>query len=160
MGASDMEILLSSISSQTLEVYLDKNYLVNLWPNIWCKNSKAIFFLDGNFFVFGISFISPNNACFLCALYGKVTVLFSLAPKYTVQNPFQNKQLCPKFINVIIENKMLHRYGTKSMLLNVTIKVFPLSSHIFIRTCTFFLPWPDVCPQIQYIYLYRLTNLE
>ena len=78
--------------------------------------SKSIFFLDGNFFVFHISFISPQNACFLCTLCGKVTELFSFAPNYNVQNLFWNKQVCPEFINVIIENNLLHRSGAKSTL--------------------------------------------
>ena len=76
----------SSISYQKLAVSPAKNDIVYLWPNLWCNNSKAIFFLDGNFFVYDISFISPKNACFLCALCGKVTKIFSLAPKYTVKN--------------------------------------------------------------------------
>ena len=52
--------IMSSISSQILAVSPSTNDLVVLWPNIWCNNSKAIFFLDGNLFVFDISFISPN----------------------------------------------------------------------------------------------------
>ena len=48
--------ILRSISSQTLAVSPAKNDLVYLQPNLWCNNSKVIFFLDGNFFVFGISY--------------------------------------------------------------------------------------------------------
>ena len=69
--------ILSYISSQTLAVSPANNYLVHMWPNLWWNNSKAVFFLDGNFFVFDISFISPKNVCFLCALFGNVTA-FSL----------------------------------------------------------------------------------
>ena len=64
------EYILSLISSQTLSVPQANNDLVDLWTNIWCNNSIAIFFPDGNFFVFDISLISPLNACFLCALCG------------------------------------------------------------------------------------------
>ena len=129
--------ILSSIYSQTLAVSPAINDLMDLCPNIWCKNSKAIFFLDSNFFVFEICFIYPQNACFLCALCGKVTTFLSLSPKYTVQNTLWNKQVCPKLINVIMENYLLHRSGDKITLWNVTIKVSPLLSHIFIHTCTF-----------------------
>ena len=81
------ESILSSISSQTLAVSPAINYIVDLWPNLWCNNSKAIFFLGANFFVFGICFISPQNACFWCALCGKVTAFLSLSPNYTSYKP-------------------------------------------------------------------------
>ena len=82
--------ILSSIYYQTLSVSPANNDLADLWPNLYCNNYKAIFFLDGNFFFFEISLISPKNACFLWALCVNVTVLFSFAPKYTVQNPLWN----------------------------------------------------------------------
>ena len=40
------EYILGSISSHTLAVSPDINILVNLCPNLWYKNSKAIFFRD------------------------------------------------------------------------------------------------------------------
>ena len=76
--------ILSSVSSQTLEVSPANNYLVDLWPNPWCNNYKASLFLDGNLFIIDISFISPKSVCFLCVLCGNVTIIFSSAPKYTV----------------------------------------------------------------------------
>ena len=33
-----------------------------------------------------------------------------------MQNHLWNKQVCPKFVNLIIENNLLHRSGAKSML--------------------------------------------
>ena len=63
--------------------------------------------------------------------------IFPLSPSYTVQNPLWNKQVCTKLINIIIENNLSHRYGVKSTLCYVAIKVYPLSSHIFIWTCHF-----------------------
>ena len=60
-------------------------------------------FLDGILSIFDVSLISPKNASFLCALYGNVTVFFYFDPKYTVQDPFSNKQVCPDFINVLIK---------------------------------------------------------
>ena len=87
--------ILSSIFSQKLAVSPANNDLVDLWPNLWCYNSRAIFFLAGIFFVFDISFISPKNACFLCAICGNVTAFFYFAPKYTVKNPLWNKQAYP-----------------------------------------------------------------
>ena len=93
--------------------------------------------LDGNFFVFDISFISPKDACFFCAICGNVTAFFSFAQNYTVQNNLWNKQVCPKFINVIIENNPLYKSDAKSTLYNVAIKASPLLSHIFMCTCPF-----------------------
>ena len=52
--------ILRSISSQTLSVSPANNDMADLWPNLWCNNYKAIFFLDGKIFVFGI-FLSPQN---------------------------------------------------------------------------------------------------
>ena len=43
--------ILSSISSQTISVSPANNDMVDLWPNLWCDNSRAIFFLAGNFFL-------------------------------------------------------------------------------------------------------------
>ena len=87
--------ILGSKSSQILSVSPANNYLVDMWPNFWCNISREILFLDGNFFVFDISLIFPKNVCFLCELCGNVTVLLSFSPKYTLQNPFWNKQVCP-----------------------------------------------------------------
>ena len=116
--------------SQTLELSPSDNYLVYLWPNLWCNNSKSIFFLAGNFFVLETSFISLKNECFPCAICGNVTAFFSFALNYTVQNPFWNKQVCPKFINVMIENNLSHKSGINSTLCNVAIEASLLSSHI------------------------------
>ena len=109
-------------------------------------------FLGGNFFDFDICLISPQNACLRYVLCGKPTAFFSLSPKYTVQNPFWNKQACPKFINVILENNLSHISGAKSTVWNVAMKVSPLSSHIFIWICTFYfsVTW---CPSATSIYL-------
>ena len=96
------ESILSSVSSKTLTVSQADNDLVDLWPNLWCNNSREIFFLAGDFFVFDVSLISPNNSCFLGALCGNVTAFLSLDYKYIVQNLFCNKQVCPEFINVMI----------------------------------------------------------
>ena len=93
---------LSSISSQKLAVNPDINDLLDLFPNIWCNNSKATFFLCANFFVFDICFIFTKSSYFRCAICGKLTTFFSLSPKYTVQNTSWDKQVCPKFINVIM----------------------------------------------------------
>ena len=124
--------ILSSISSQILVVSPANNDRVGLWPNLWCNNYKGIFFLDGSILVFEISFIPPKNTCFLCALCGRVTSCFFLLTNYNVKNSFWNKQVCPKLINITIENNLVHRSGAKIMLCNVAIKVSPLSPHIFI----------------------------
>ena len=153
------ESIFSSISSQELAVSPANNDLMDMWPNLWCNNSKPILFLDGNFLFFDFFHISPKNACFLCALCGKLTTFFYLAPKYTMQNPLLNKQLCLKFINVIMNN-MLQISGAKSTLCNFVIKVFPLLSHILFELVLFASTWCDVRPQLQYFYPYLITNLE
>ena len=47
-------------------------------------------------------------------------------------------QVCPAFINIIIENKQSHKSGAKATLYNVAMKVFLFILHIFICTCPFF----------------------
>ena len=47
--------IISYKSSQTLAVSPANKDLVDMCPNFWCNNSKAIFFLSGNFFFFDIS---------------------------------------------------------------------------------------------------------
>ena len=103
--------ILSSTSSQTLSASPANNDLVDLCLNIWCSNSKAIFFLAGNLFFFDLFLIFPVKACFLCALCDNVTAFLLSAPKYTVQNPLWKGQVCPEFINVTIKNNLLHTSG-------------------------------------------------
>ena len=150
--------ILRSASSQTLAVSPAINYLVDLCPNLWCNNCKAIFFLAGFFFDFSILF--PEKACFLTALCGNVAALTSFAPKYTVQNPLWKRHICPAIINVMMENSLSHKSGANSTLYKVSTKVFPLLSHICIRTKHVFLPLRDVCPQLKWIYPYPLMILE
>ena len=152
--------ILISISSQTLSLSPSNNDLVDMWPNLWCNSSKAIFCLDGNFSVFDISFISPKNVCLLCALCCNITEFFSFSPKFTVQNPLWNKQVCLKLIIVMIEITLLHKSGAKSTSCNVAIKLSPLLLQIFIRTWLFVSMWRDVRPQLQYVYMFIITNLE
>ena len=149
--------ILSSISSQTLSVSPSNNDLVDLWHNLWCNNYKAIIFLYGNFLVIKICFIFSKNACLLCVLCGNVTAFFYSAPNYTMKNPLWNKQVCPKLINVIMENNPSHRYGAKITLCNIAIKVYPLLSHIFIHTChfCFAVTW---CPSANSMFLSVFYN--
>ena len=121
--------ILSSTSSHTLAVPPANNDLVDLCPNLWCSNYKAIFFLAGNLFFFDIFLIFPINACLICALCGNVTAFFFSAKKYTVQNYLWKRQ-----VNLMIEINLSHESGAKIMLYNVAMNVFPLSSHICIRT--------------------------
>ena len=107
-------------------------YKVATCPNLWCNNSKTIFFLAGSFF--DTSWIFPEKACFLSALCGNVTVLSYFSPKYTVQISLWKRQVCPAFFDVIMENKLSHESGVNSTLYKVAKKVFPLSSKIYIRT--------------------------
>ena len=149
--------ILSSTSSQTLALFPANNDLVDMFPNLWCSNSKAFLFPAGNLFFFDFSMIFPRKACYLCALCGSVTALFSSAPKYTVQNPLWKRQVCPEFINVIFENNQSRNSGSKSTLCNVAMNFFPLSSHIYIRTWPFCfaVTW---CPSKTSMYLSISSN--
>ena len=75
-------------SPQILALSPANNDLVDLWHNLWSNNSKAIFLLDGKFFVFDISLISHQNECFVSVLGGNVTDFSLLLQVLTVQNPF------------------------------------------------------------------------
>ena len=44
------------------------------------------------------------------------------------------RHVCPAFFNVMMENILSHKSGTNSTLYKVATKVFPLLSHICIRT--------------------------
>ena len=145
------ESILSSISYQKFAVSPSINNLVYLCPNLWCKNPEATFFLGAILFYLYISFVLPKNSCFLCGLCGRVTAFFFSSPKFTVQNSLWNKQVCHKFITLIIENNLSNISGTKSMLCNVTIKGSPLLVHIFIWTCPFCFA-VTFCPSATSIY--------
>ena len=62
----------------------------------------------------------------MCAMFNWPTLISLL-----------NKQVCPEFINLMIENNLLHRSGAKSTLCNVATKGSPSLSHIFIHTCPY-----------------------
>ena len=124
-------------------------------PNLWCINSKAIFFLFR--FFFELSILFPEKAGFLTALCGNVTALSSFAPKYTVQNPLWNSHVCPAFINVMIENNLSHKSGANSTLYKVATNVFLLSLHICIRTEPFF-PAVTWCPSATSMNLFVSCN--
>ena len=117
---------------QTLAVSLVISYLLDLCPNLWCNNSRAILFLGG--FDFDFSFVFAKNACFLCTLCYNVTAFCWLELNTTMQKPLWKSQVCPKFINLIMENNWLQKTRENSILYNVSMKGFPLSSHIFILT--------------------------
>ena len=108
--------ILSSVTLQTFAVYIVINGMVGLCPNLWCNNSRATFFLGAILFYFDICFIIPKYECSRCALCGKV-IAFSPCRQITpYQKPLLNKQVCTKFINIIIENNLSHRSGAKSTL--------------------------------------------
>ena len=149
--------VLSSTSSQTLAVSPANNDLVDLCPNLWCNNSKAIFFLAGNLFFFDTSWIFPLKACFSVHYVIMLLPFPFSAPKYTVQNSLWKRHVCPAFINVMIENNLSHKSGARSTLYKVAMKVFTLLSHICIRTDTFCfaVKW---CPSATSIYLSVSSN--
>ena len=88
-----------------------------------------------------------------------VVMLLHFSPllRSTMQFFLWKRQVCPEFINVIIENNLSHESGDKSTLCNVAMKVFPLSSRICI--CT----WPFCfartwCPSATSMYLSVSSN--
>ena len=91
-----------NILPKTFAVSTAINDLVDLCTNLLCNKSKATFYLGAIFFYFDICFNFLINACFRCAICGKVAAFLSLLPNYIVQNHLLNKQVCPEFINVII----------------------------------------------------------
>ena len=142
-----------------LALHLPKHLQYPQITIIWCicvLTSDVVILKQFSFllviFFFDISLIFPRNACFLCALCSNVTAFFFSAPNYTVNNPLWKRQVCPTFINILIENNLSHKSGAKSTFCNVAMKNFPLSSHICIRA------WPvcfDVtwCQSATSIYL-------
>ena len=62
------------------------------------------------------------------------TAFCLLSLKITLKNPLWKRQLCPKLINLIMENDWSHKSGANSNFYKVSIEVFLLSSHIFIKT--------------------------
>ena len=101
------------MSCQEFSVSTAINYLVDICPNLWCNNYKLTFFLGDIFFYLYISFVSPKNTCFLCALCGGVTEFFFPLSKYTAQNHLLNKEVYPKLINVIIEKPIAYIWSLK-----------------------------------------------
>ena len=79
--------ILSLIYFQIIAVSPEINDLVDLCPNIWCNNPKAILFLGAILFDVEISFVFTKNECFLCALCGRVTEFFSVSTNYSDLNP-------------------------------------------------------------------------
>ena len=152
--------ILNSISYQTLSVSPANNDMVDLWHNLWCNNSRVIFFLYGNFFVFEISLVFPKNACFLCALCGNVPALFSFAHEYTVQNPLWNKQVCPKFINAMIELTRCIYLVQKVLCVTLRSKDLRYRHKLLFVLVLFVLLLRDALPQLQCGYPYVIMNLE
>ena len=119
--------------------YIDKHlqYLqpvVTLWIFFLFSYSIILrkLFLEFAFADFDFSFIFTLNACFLCALYGNVTSLFSLLVKKTMQNTSWTSQVCTKFVNVIMENNWLPKSGATCTLYHVVITGFQFFQRIFL----------------------------
>ena len=115
---------LSSISWQKNPVSPASSYLVDLCPYIWCNNSKENVFLGICFCDFEFSFIFTKNACFCCELCGNVTAFCSLSLNKSVPKHLWKRQVCTKFINLIMENNWSHKSGANSGLYNVAMKGF------------------------------------
>ena len=146
--------IMISMSFQKVSAYPASSDLVDLCTNIWCNHSKETLFLWIFFYDFDCFFIFTKNACFLCAMYGNVTVLCSLSLKKNAQNHLWKSQVCPKFNNIIIENSRSHKYGANSTLYNVSMKGFLLLSHILFELILFVFMWQNSHLQLKYIYLF------
>ena len=125
---------LNEISCQIVVASPSSSYLLYRCHNIWCNSSKETLFLRFFFLIFNFPSCFTINACFWCALCGNATVLCPLSLKKTVQNPLWKIQLCPKLINVMMENNQLRNSDANSTLYSAAMKGLPLSSHIFIWT--------------------------
>ena len=126
------------------EIYWQSSYcgdIIILCLNIWCNNYRELFFLGIFFCNFDFSLLFTKNPCFLCAPFGNVTTFCLLQPKKTMQNPLWERKVCPKLINVIMENNWSHKSGSNSTLYNITMKCLPLSPHILIWNCPVFFLW-------------------
>ena len=149
-GVSDLEFLfivyiwhdvhngsgskLSQMYWQTYTISTTSGDLLDLCPNLWCNNPKDNFFLGILFCDFDSSFVSTKNICFCCGLCGNITAFYLLSLKKNVQNYLWKRHICSEFINIIMENNWLHKSGANSLLYNVAMEGFPLSSPIFIWT--------------------------
>ena len=71
---------LSSTCCQNIAVSPSSGDIVDMWPNIWCNNSRETLFLGIWFVDFYFSFVF-TNACFLCAMCGNVTAFCVLLLK-------------------------------------------------------------------------------
>ena len=143
---------LRSMSCQKLAVYPAISELVDLYPNLLWNSSREIIFLGFSFVV--LTFLSY----FLCMLCDNVTELYSSALNKTIQKTFWKMQICPKSINVIMENNWLHKYGANITLYNVAIKGLPLLSWMFIWTSPVFSLWWNTHLQLQCIYPFLLVS--
>ena len=74
-----------------------------------------------------------------------------------MQNPLLKRQICPKFINVMMENNRLHKSGANSTLYNISMKGLPLLSQIFIWSSPVFF-YVIKSPSVTSIYLSVSTN--
>ena len=99
--------ILSSTYSHTLVVSPSNNDLVDLCPNIWCNNSKVIFFLAGDLFFFDTSWTFPVKACFLYALCNNVTALSHSAQRKKMLLQ-EKSRMCQRKINLQQERKLLY----------------------------------------------------
>ena len=111
----------------------------------------------GAFYFVTLTFHFYQKYIFLCGLWGNITALFSLELKKSVQKHSWKIQVCNKLISVIMENNQSHKSGANSMLYNLAIKGFPLSSHMFvwISPCFFCC---EKCPSVTSMYLSIWTS--
>ena len=144
---------LISISCQTISVYPDSRDLVDLCPNLWCNNSKEIFFWGILFCGFKFSFVFTKNACFFFAVCGNFATFCSLSLKKTVKT-YMKSQVCSEFIIIILENNRLHKSDDDITLYNVAMKGFTLSSCILFELLLFVLLGQNYHPQLQCIYMF------
>ena len=93
----------------------------------------------------------------LCFNQKCVTAFCSLSLNKTVQNPLWKIQICPEFINLIMEYNWYHKFGVNGMLYNVAMKVLLLLLRIFIRISLVCFT-ATKCPSETSIYLSVYTN--
>ena len=111
----------------------------------------------GIYFVILTIILFLQNAWFLCALLSNVTVFCLLALKKTLQNTLWKRQVCTKFIDVIIENNQSHKSRVNSTLYNIATKGLPLSSYMFILTSPVYFTVMK-CPSATSMYFSVFTS--
>ena len=116
-------------------------------------------FLGILFCDFDFSFVFTKISCFLYALFDNVTSFCSLELKKTIKNPLQKIQVCNKFISIIMENNLSHKFVESSTFYDVAMKGLKLSSRKFFWNPPVYFDVVKCHLQLQFIYPFPPVSL-